>query len=205
VAERASILHDQAVDPFLARLALERLQGRIREALFGSVSAAVLGIALVVVGNRPFGVAVLAGSATGALVMAYARSDRTALIARLVHQRSAYEIDEVRVAAERRVTIVARQRLARSVIRLVLEADGWEPANPSETPCYSRIREHRADFIAIAFHLARPESSVHPACAVLLERLLTEFALSPIHNELLPAGHVRMALGRIQAGISAGG
>ncbi len=194
-------MHDQAVDPFLARLALERLHGRIREARFGSAAAAVLGVALVVVGNRPFGGAVLAGSVTGALIMLYARSDRVALIARLVHQRSAYGIDEVRVAAERRVTMEARVVLARSVVRLVLEADGWEPASPSATTCYSRVREHRAAFIAIAFHLSRSESTVHPSCAALLGRLLTEFVVSPIHNELLPAGQVQIALGRIQAGI----
>ena len=202
MSEPASIVNDHAVDPFVARVALERLRSRARDALFGAAAAMVLGAVFLVLGNGRIAFPAFAGALAGGVVLAYARADRTALIARLVHQRSAYEIEEAAAAAEALVTPHSRARLAATLGRLVLEADGFEPANPTYAPCYSRIREYRTEFIAVAFHLARPSSRVHPAGAALLERMLTQAAISPVYNEQLPASQVRVALHRILTSIT---
>jgi hypothetical protein len=202
VREPPSIVHEHAVDPFVARVVLDRLRSRSRDALVGGSVAAFAGTALVVAGEGRVGFAAIAGALAGVVVGAYARADRTALITRLVHQRSAYEIDEVAAAAEALVTPQACSRLAAAIGRLVLEADGLEPPSPAFAPCYSRIREYRSEFIAVAFHLCSPASRVHPSAAALITRLLTQASMSPLYNERLPAQQVRTALHRILGAVT---
>jgi hypothetical protein len=203
VHEPASIIHDSAVDPFLAKVALERLSARSRDAVLGAAAAAGAAVPLVFLGQMPIAVAAAAGAIAGGVVAAYARADRMALIARLVHQRSAYEIADVAKAAEALVTPQVRAKLARTIGRLVLEADGFEPADPTLAPCYSRVREYRDEFLAVAFHLARPASRVHPTAVALVNRLLSHATMSPLYNERLPANQVRIALHRVQLAIDA--
>jgi hypothetical protein len=199
--EPASIINEYAVDPFLAKVALERLRSRARDALTGAAVAAGASVPLLVLGPMSVAVASFAGAVAGGVVCAYARADRTALLARLVHQRSAYEIADVAKAAEALVTPQVRTRLAASIGRLVLEADGFEPADPRLTPSYSRVREYRDEFLAVAFHLARPASRVHPTAVALMDRLLTHATMSPLFNERLPVTQVRVALHRVQMAI----
>jgi len=201
VPEPASIIHDSAVDPFLAKVALERLTARARDAVLGATAAAGAAVPLVLLGQTPVAVAAAAGAIAGGVVAAYARADRMALIARLVHQRSAYEIADVAKAAQALVTPQVRVRLARSIGRLVLEADGFAPADPKLAPSYSRVREYRDEFMAVAFHLARPASRVHPTAVALVDRLLSHPTMSPLYNERLPATQVRIALHRVQQAI----
>ena len=201
--EPASIIHDSAVDPFLAKVALERLSARSRDAVLGAAAAAGAAVPLVFLGQMPIAVAAAAGAIAGGVVAAYARADRMALIARLVHQRSAYEIADVAKAAEALVTPQVRAKLARTIGRLVLEADGFEPADPTLAPCYSRVREYRDEFLAVSFHLARPASRVHPTAVALVNRLLSHATMSPLYNERLPANQVRIALHRVQLAIDA--
>lgn len=199
--EPASIINDHAVDPFLANVALERLRDRARDAFSGSAAAAGAGVPLLVLGQAPVAVASFAGAVAGAVICAYARADRTALLARLVHQRSAYEIADVAKAAEALVTPEVRVRLARTIGRMVLEADGFEPADPKLSPSYSRVREYRDEFLAVAFHLARPTSRPHPTAVAMMDRLLTHATMSPLFNERLPVTQVRIALHRVQLAI----
>jgi hypothetical protein len=203
VPEPASIIHDSAVDPFLAKVALERLDARARDAILGAAAAAAASMPLLLLGQAPVAFAAAAGAITGGVVAAYARADRMALLARLVHQRSAYEIADVRKAAEALVTPKVRARLARSIGRLVLEADGFEPADPKLAPSYTRVREYRDEFLAVAFHLARPASRVHPTAVALVDRLLSHPTMSPLYNERLPATQVRIVLHRVQQAIDA--
>ena len=201
--EPASIIHDSAVDPFLAKVALERLDARARDAVLGAAAAAGASVPLLGLGQAPVAFAAAAGAIAGAVVAAYARADRMALLARLVHQRSAYEIADVRKAAEALVTPQVRMRLARSIGRLVLEADGFEPADPKLAPSYTRVREYRDEFLAVAFHLARPASQVHPTAVALVDRLLSHATMSPLYNERLPVTQVRIVLHRVQQAIEA--
>ena len=75
-------------------------------------------------------IALPAGAAalTGLFVAAVARGERGALVARLIGQRSAYQIPEVARAAERMACMGRRQELARALARLVFVAEGIEPA-----------------------------------------------------------------------------
>jgi hypothetical protein len=201
VHEPASIINEYAVDPFLAKAALERLHVRARDALTGTAAAAGASVPLLVLGQMPVAVASFAGAVAGAVVCAYARADRTALLARLIHQRSAYQIADVARAAEALVTPQVRAQLAGTIGRLVLEADGFEPADPKLTRSYSRVREYRDEFLAVAFHLARPTSRVHPTAVAMMDRLLTHATMSPLFNERLPVTQVRTALHRVQLAI----
>jgi hypothetical protein len=199
--EPASIINEYAVDPFLAKVVLERLRSRARDAFGGAAAAAGASVPLLVLGQMSVAVASFAGAIAGGVVCAYARADRTALLARLVHQRSAYQIADVAKAAEALVTPQVRARLAASIGRLVLEADGFDPADPRLTPSYSRVREYRDEFLAVAFHLARPASRVHPTAVAMMDRLLTHATMSPLFNERLPVTQVRVALHRVQMAI----
>jgi hypothetical protein len=201
VPEPASIIHESAVDPFLAKAVLERLRARSRDAVMGAAAAAGASVPLVLLGQLPVAMAAAAGAIAGGVVAAYARADRMALVARLVHQRSAYEIADVRKAAEALVTPQVRARMACAIGRLVLEADGFEPADPRLAPSYTRVREYRDEFLAVAFHLARPASRVHPTAVALADRLLSHATMSPLYNERLPATQVRIALHRVQQAI----
>jgi hypothetical protein len=202
VQEPASIINDHAVDPFLARVTLDRLRARGRDALAGGAAAALLAVLSAVTGNVAIIFPCIAGALAGCVVFAFARADRTALIERLIRQRSAYEIAEVAAAAQDLVTPQARARLARSLSRLVLEADGFEPQSLAFAACYARVRSNRGEFIMIAYHLARPSSRVHPSGVALIQRLLANPMVSPLYNETLPPQQLRVALQRVQQSIS---
>jgi hypothetical protein len=63
------------------------------------------------------------------------------------------------------------------------------------------VREYRDEFLAVAFHLARPASRVHPTAVALMDRLLTNPTMSPLYNERLPVTQVRIVLHRVQQAI----
>ncbi len=74
-------VHEHAVDPYLARAALDRLAVRAREALVWSGIAAAAGLTLVIAGQPRYGFPPLLGAVVGLLVALLARSDRHALVA----------------------------------------------------------------------------------------------------------------------------
>src|SRR4051812_25481409 len=119
-----SIIDDRAVDPHAAQAALDRLSQRYRDGLTWGGTAALVAILFALAGRFDLAGPALTGAIAGLVVALLARSDRQALIVRLVGQRSAYAIPDVARAAERIATAAARQALSRSLTRLVLEADG---------------------------------------------------------------------------------
>ncbi len=195
------MVNEQAVDPFLARLALERMQGRVREARIATCAALVAGVALGLLGNDVMASATLSGALAGAILTRVASSDRAHLVLRLARQRSAYDIDDVARAGARLATMRARDRLAAAIGELVLEADGFRPGDPRLGSFYERVRTVREDLLDVAFHLARPGSTVHPSTVVLIERLFDAPSLSPLFNEGLPVAELRAVLRRAQLGL----
>jgi hypothetical protein len=191
---------EHAVDPFIAREALQRLGARVREALVSSAAAGLLGIALALAAEPRYAFPPLLGAVVGVLVAAVARADRQALVARLVRQRSAYAIEEVAAAAHRIATPEARLTAARAIGRLVLEAEGLVPANPAHAQRHLRVLACRSDLVAIAFELARADTRVHPTSLLLLQRLLAS-PVSPLHRVDSPGSSLRPALRRVQAGL----
>jgi hypothetical protein len=197
-----SIIDDRAVDPHAARGALDRLADRYRDGLTWGGTAALFAILLGLAGRLDLAAPALAGAVAGLVVALLARSDRQALIVRLVGQRSAYAIPDVARAAERIATAAARQALARSLTRLVLEADGLEPSSPVLFALPDRVSRHSREILGVAFLLAHESVKVHPASIALLNRLLSSPLRSPLFNPQVPESHVRMALQRVRAGIT---
>ena len=181
VQDIISIIDERAVDPHLARATLDRLSGRAREGLIGAGCALFAGAVLAIVGQ--FGIAAPAGlgAIAGLFVWLHARSDRGALVLRLVGQRSCYEIPEVERAAARMATHDLRRALSRSLTRLVLETHGLEPHNPLRPVIGVRV---------------------HPAALALCGRMIDSVTRSPLYNPRVPEQHLRIALQRVRASIS---
>jgi hypothetical protein len=112
------------------------------------------------------------------------------LVDRLLLDRDAYQIREVRTRAERSATLENRHRLAMS-IRSMLEEPGC--ASP-------RVRSATGDLQALARELDDAELSLDPACAVACERLLTDGSASPLYNPALPAHDTDARVRQIRAG-----
>jgi len=116
---------------------------------------------------------------------------RWALVDRLLLDRDAYQIPDVRKRAERSATPENRHSLAKS-IRFMLD-------QPS---CASAARVHAlaGELAALARDLDNAELSLTPACAVACERLLTDGSVSPLLNPALPADDTGARLRQIRAG-----
>ena len=198
-----SILDDVAIDPHAAAAALTRLTGRVREGLALAGCAVLGGLAATLLGHVTFLLPAIAGAIAGIYVALMARSDRGALVARLVSQRSAYAIPAVAAAAKRISTLERRRGISRSLSRLVLEAAELEPRRMSSSPLPARILAHGDELLAVAFLLAQEKVKVHPASVALLDRLLTSPLRSPLFNPHVPEQHLRLALQRVRAAIAA--
>jgi hypothetical protein len=204
VANRvASVVDDHAVDPHAAAVALAQLTQRVRDAATGAVLALVIGLGLVVLGHTEIALPAGAGALAGLFVAAMARGERGALVARLIGQRSAYQIPEVARAAQRMACMGRRQELARALTRLVLVAEGIEPTAPGIEGIPERICEHADDLLGLAFLIASDGVKVHPATLALLDRLLGSTIRSPLYNRAIPEQHLRIALQRMRASIDA--
>ncbi len=200
--QRPSVVEEQAIDPFLAGLALEQLRGRVQEAWAGALAALLAAAALMALGRPGMAGAVACGSLAGVVLAVLARGDRVALVERLVRQRSAYAIDEVARRGEDLVSRSARERIAATIETLVAQADDADAAPPGRLVCDERVREVRGELLELAAHLADPATRVHPSAVALAERLLAATRLSPLYEERLPAEQVRLALRRIALGIT---
>jgi hypothetical protein len=203
VHDVVSIIDERAIDPHLARANLDRLSNRGREGLIGAACALVAGALLAAVGK--YGIAAPAGlgAIAGLIVWLHARSDRGALVLRLVSQRSCYEIADVEKAAARMATHDLRKALSRTLSRLVLETYGLEPSHPLRPVLAERIEQHADEILSISYLLAREGVRIHPAALALCGRMVESVARSPLYNPRVPEQHLRIALQRIRSSISA--
>jgi hypothetical protein len=112
------------------------------------------------------------------------------LVDRLLLERDAYRIREVRERAQRSSTIENRHSLARS-IRSVLKEPGYAS---------SAVRAAAGELQALARDLDDPGLALDPACAVACERLLTDGGTSPLLNVALPADDTWARVRQIRAG-----
>jgi hypothetical protein len=109
------------------------------------------------------------------------------LVDRLLCERDAYAIAEVRQRAEREADMVNRKRLSRA-IRSRLEL--------AENP---RINANADQLAALAEELVDPLLDLDPACAVACSRLLHDDS-SPLIDPALPAVDVRSRLVQVRSG-----
>jgi hypothetical protein len=110
------------------------------------------------------------------------------LVDRLLVERDAYTIPEVRLRAEREASMANRRSLSR-VIRARLEL--------AENP---RVAANAGLLAALAEELADPELELDPVCAAACSRLLLDDVASPLVNPTLPADDVRSRLVQIRLG-----
>ena len=199
----ASVVDDHAVDPHAAAAVLARLAQRTRDAAVGAILALVVGLGLALLGYEEIALPACAAALTGFFVAAVARGERGALVARLVGQRSAYQIPEVARAAERMASTARRQELARALTRLVFVADGIEPTAAGLEGIPERILPLADDLLGLAFLIASDGVKIHPASLALLDRLLGSTTRSPLYNRAIPEQHLRIAVQRIRASIDA--
>jgi hypothetical protein len=199
----AAVVDDLAVDPHTAAAALARLAQRTRDALVAAVTALAVGLGLVLLGYQEIALPACAAGLTGFFVAAVARGERGALVARLVGQRSAYQIPEVARAANRMASTAHRYELARALSRLVLVAEGIEPASSGADGIAERILPHADDLLGLAFLVASDGVKVHPASIALLDRLLGSTSRSPLYSRAIPEAHLRIAIQRLRASIDA--
>jgi hypothetical protein len=111
------------------------------------------------------------------------------LLDRLVGERDAYAIPEVRARAEQEASMANRRSLS-AAIRSRLEL--------AENP---RIGENASEFVTLAEDLVDPQLELDPACAVACSRLLTDYLTSPLINSRLPAEDVRSRVLQIRSGL----
>jgi hypothetical protein len=199
----ASVVDDHAVDPHAAAAVLARLTQRSRDAAMAAALALVIGLGLVLLGYDQIALPAGAGALTGLFVAAVARGERGALVARLIGQRSAYQIPEVARAAARMACMARRHELARALARLVFVAEGIEPATVGLDGIAERILPHSDDLLGLAFLIASDGVKVHPATLALLDRLLGSTARSPLYSRAIPEQHLRIAIQRMRASIDA--
>ena len=158
---------------------------------------------LVLLGYQEIAVPACAAGLTGFFVAAMARGERGALVTRLIGQRSAYGIPEVARAADRMASKAHRHELARALGRLVLVAEGIEPARVGVDGIAERILPHADDLLGLAFLMACDGVKVHPASIALLDRLLGSTMRSPLYSRVIPEPHLRIAIQRLRASIDA--
>lgn len=155
----------------------------------GAVAAAALALSVAASVARPeLALPLFVGGtfvAGRAVVAAWRRWD---LVDRLIVERDAYAIPEIRARGAREAAMPNRRWLS-VVIRSRLELG----ANP-------RIVANAAELRALADELIDPELELDPACAAACSRLLTDELDSPLVNHTLPAEDVRSRLVQIRAG-----
>ena len=96
-----------------------------------------------------------------------------------------------------------RRELARALTRMVLVAEGVEPASAGIEGIPERISPYADDLLGLAFLIASDGVKVHPASLALLDRLLGSTPRSPLYNRAIPEQHLRIAIQRIRSSIDA--
>jgi hypothetical protein len=155
----------------------------------GAVAAAAFGLAVAAGSLRPaFALPLFLGGLVlgGRAVLAGWR--RWDLVDRLLVERDAHAIPEVRVRAAQEATMANRRSLSRA-IRARLEL--------AENP---RITDNADELAALAEELADPQLEFDPACAAACSRLLRDEVTSPLVNSAVPTQEVRSRLVQIRSG-----
>ena len=110
------------------------------------------------------------------------------LLDRLVVERDAYGIPEVRTRAEQEATTANRRSLSHAIRRHLELGD------------YPRIAANADELAALAEELLDSRLVLDPACAAACSRLFTDGVTSPLFNSELPAEDARTRLVQIRAG-----
>lgn len=173
------------------RAASELRELRHEEVLDAALAGLTFGLAITASElARSFAVPLLVGALTSIFLAGRAFWRHWDLLDRLLLERDAYRINEVRRRAERSARMTNRQLLAASITRLL--------AHPY-CACSARVLAEAEELEALSRELDDPELILDPICAVACERLLRE-GPSPLFDEALPAGDTGVRIRQIRAG-----
>jgi hypothetical protein len=132
----------------------------------------------------------------GALVVGFLATRafirRWELFERLLLDRDAYAIPEIRRRAQDIASMESRRALAVSVRNRLTPVPGYSLA--------TRVAAAAQELVALASQLEDEELALDPACAVRCLQLLTNSMDSPLLNDLLPEGDVHVWIRQIRAG-----
>lgn len=157
------------------------------------LAALVIGLALVAsVVHPPFAGPLFIGGLVAAFLAGRAFFRRWELFDRLLEDRDAYAIPEIRGRANKIASMESRRALAASIRNRLTPVPGY--------PLQARVVGAAEELKALASELEDEELSLNPACAVLCLHLLAADTESPLLNELLPMEDVRVRVRQIRAG-----
>jgi hypothetical protein len=183
-------MYARAVDDAVAHLR----ELRFEEWAGFALAAAAIGISLAATQVRPaLALPLFLGGVFVGLLGARAFWRRWALLDQLAGERDAYVIPDV-VAYASRETTMARRRTFAAFIRSVIREPG--------VGCEQRVRDAEDVLNALVSELEDEELSLDPACAVACARLLSDPAVSPLVNPVLPPDDLRSRVFQIRGGFT---
>jgi hypothetical protein len=155
-------------------------------------------LALAAHGKETIAVPLLVAAIAGAALATRAFWRRWDLIDRLLLERDAYSIDEVRTRAEHAASVENRRLLAESIRRRLEHASAYTEPDGRFFPVVTELAELAAD-------LADEKLDLDPLRAIECERLLTDGLTSPLLDPTASVEDVFAWVRRIRAGFAARG
>jgi hypothetical protein len=168
---------------------------QLRQDEWSRLALAVLatGLALVAsIVHPPLAIPFFLGGLTTGVLALRAVLERSDLVQRLMCDRDAYLIPEIRRHAEAAASMESRRMLAEAVRSRMTPAPGYQ--------LRGRVAAVADELELLACELEDDRLDLDPACAVRCLELVTRYEDSPLLNELLPADEVRVQLRQIRAG-----
>lgn len=157
------------------------------------LSALAMGLALIASFLHPaLALPLFVGALASSVLAGRAFFRRSELFDRLLLDRDAYAIPEIRRRADEIASPESRRELAHAVRNRLTPASGC-----STSP---RVALAADELRALAGELDDETLSLEPACAVRCHQLLNNYAESPLLNYLLPEEDVLVWIRRIRCG-----
>jgi hypothetical protein len=157
------------------------------------LAATAMGLALAAsVLHPPFVVPLLIGALASAVLAGRAFFRRLELSDRLLLDRDAYAIEEIRRRGEDMASMANRRALAQVVRARLTPVPGY-----SSSP---RVVARAEELRALASELDDEGLSLDPVCAVRCHQLMNNYAESPLLNSLLPDEDIQVWIRRIRLG-----
>ena len=145
-------------------------------------------------------IALGAAAGTAIVVAAWTQLRARSVVTRLLWVRDAYRLEVIRNAGSAFATVKRRRRLAAGVRRIVAFGDGEFALPGYAASLDERGSERRGRLLALAEAFESPQP-IHPASVVLLHRLITLPASSPLYNPEVGEDVLDLTLHEVEAGL----
>jgi hypothetical protein len=173
----------------------ELLLRELRQDEWADLALAALAMGLALAASflyPPLALPLFVGGLASVVLAGRAFVRRLELFDRLLLDRDAYAIPEVRRRVEEIASMESRRALAHAVRATLTPAPGYS--------CSPRVAAVADELRALAGELEDETLSLDPACAVRCHQLLHYYEESPLLNYLLPEQDVQVWIRRIRCG-----